>query len=228
MMSEKKIKAAIFDLDGTILYTLPSIAKAGNRMLADLGFPPRPEEEYRYYCGDGSWNLAKRTLIVSMGESNLSEEQKLSLIDRGDALNRKYLAEDPMYKMKPYEGIPEALAALKRRGLSLAVFSNKPDAQVREIIPRFFGDMFDVIQGQTGSMPIKPDPAGALAITDLLGIHPSEVMYFGDSGTDMRTGKAAGMYTVGCMWGYRTEEELWENGADRVISAPSETLNLTP
>ena len=236
-----KVKACRFDLDGTVLYTLESIALAGNRMLESMGYAGRPVEEYRYYCGDGSDNLVKRVLGVSEGlipVSVLEDESadwtritealpySRERIEAGSALNRRFLAEQPLYRVHPYEGMPEALSALKEMGLRLAVFSNKPDASAKAAIKGAYGGLFDHVQGQTEGIPIKPDPAGALLTAEALRADPSECVYFGDTWTDMRTGKSAGMYTAGVLWGYRPAAELSANGADALVRSPDEIPDL--
>lgn len=220
MKKPEKVKACIFDLDGTILYTLESVARAGNRMLRSLGLPEQPLDDFRFHCGDGSRNLVERCIRAAGGTP--TEET----IARGDALNRQFLAEDPSYRVRPYEGIPEVLLQLKRRGILLAVFSNKPDDAAQTAVRNAFGGLFDYIQGQTAEVPIKPDPAGALAAAAALGADPGECMYFGDTWTDMQTGRNAGMYTVGVLWGYRGREELADNGADAFAEVPADILKL--
>ena len=222
IIARSKMRACIFDLDGTILYTLESIALAGNRMLEQLGFPPQPVEDYRYYCGDGASVLVKRVLTKVGG---LTEENLKS----GDLLNRAFLAEKPLYHVKPYDGIPEALASLKERGILLAVCSNKPHEAAQQVIPGMFGDLFAHVQGQTPTIPTKPDPQIALRTAEELGVKPEECVYFGDTWTDMQTGRAAGMRTVGVLWGYRDRKELTDNGAEILIERPEEiplTLDL--
>ena len=209
------IRAAVFDLDGTVLYTLESVALAGNRMLEALGLPAQPVSDYRYFCGDGSDNLVRRCLRAAGG---YTEEN----YRKGCILNPRFLAEQPLYQVKPYDGITEALTELKERGIRLAVFSNKPDAATQAAIRGCFGDLFNVVRGQVPGTPIKPDPAGALAVASAMGARPEECLYFGDTWTDMKTGKAAGMRTIGVLWGYRDEKELTDNGADDLISSPSE------
>ena len=219
-MAVKPYKACIFDLDGTILNTLESIALAGNRMLAELGFPAQSTDDYRFFCGDGAENLVRRCLkrVDGFTEENFRA---------GNRLNRKFLAEQPLYRVRPYEGMPETLARLKERGLKLAVFSNKPDDAAQEAVAGTYGtELFDCVRGQTAETPLKPDPAGALRIAAEFGAEPQECLYFGDTWTDMRTGKNAGMYTVGVLWGFRGEDELRENGADRMIAAPEDILNF--
>ena len=213
------IKACIFDLDGTLLYTLDSIAYAGNRMLEELGLPPQPLDDYRYFCGDGSENLVRRVLKAAGG---FTEEN----IRAGDILNRKFLRENPLYHVRVYDGLYGVLALLKDEGIRLAVFSNKPDDAAVSAVRGACGDLFDIVRGQKKDVPIKPDPAGALAIARELGVLPEECLYLGDTWTDMKCGKAAGMKTVGVLWGYREEEELRTNGADVIIRRPGEIPGL--
>lgn len=213
------VRACIFDLDGTILYTLDSIALAGNRMLRELGFPEQPVDDYRYYCGDGADNLVKRCLKKVDG---YTEENFRS----GCILNRKFLAEQPSYGVHPYEGMQEILQELKKQGIRLAVFSNKPDDAAQEAVEGSYGDLFDIVRGQIRGIPIKPDPRGALYIAQELEVSPGQCLYFGDTWTDMQTGKSAGMETIGVLWGYRDERELVDNGADRIIREPAEILTL--
>lgn len=211
-------RLCIFDLDGTILYTLDSIARAGNRMLRELGRPEQPVDSYRYFCGDGSDILTRRALAASGG---VTEED----LARGCILNRKYIAEYASYHVRPYEGIPEALEALRAAGETLAVFSNKPHEAAGPAVRNAFGDgLFSHIRGQIAGIPPKPAPDGALGIARHFGARPEDCLYFGDSRTDMRTGRAAGMYTVGVLWGYRDEKELVDNGADELVRTPSELV----
>jgi phosphoglycolate phosphatase len=209
------IRACIFDLDGTILYTLDAIALAGNRMLEELGFPAQPVDDYRYYCGDGSDNLVRRCLKKVGGDTEDN-------LDAGYILNRKFLAEKPNYHVHPYEGMEQALRTLKAQGIRIAVVSNKPDDSAQMTVHAQYGDLFDHVQGQGNGVPIKPDPTGALRTAETLGVKPSECLYFGDTWTDMKTGRNAGMHTIGVLWGYRDRKELEENGAERIIERPDE------
>jgi len=132
-----------------------------------------------------------------------------------------------MYKVKPFDGITELLAALKDRGIKNAVFSNKPHAQAVEVIGDLFAPgTFDAVQGQMDSLRRKPFPDGALEIAGRLGVRPEECLYFGDTDTDMQTGTAAGMFTIGVLWGFRPKEELLEHGAMALICKPLDALEL--
>jgi phosphoglycolate phosphatase len=133
-----------------------------------------------------------------------------------------------MYQVKPYDGICELLEALKAAGIRIAVLSNKPHQQTIDVVEALFGKgYFDLIQGQVDQVPVKPDPAGAFLILEKLGLSASEVLYVGDTGTDMQTGKGCGAFTVGVLWGFRKRDELEENGADAIIAHPLELLRYT-
>ena len=129
--------------------------------------------------------------------------------------------------MKPYDGILELLEGLKAQGIKIAVLSNKPHGAAVEVVHKIFGqDMFHKIQGQTSEIPRKPSPIGALAVAKEFGALPQECLYCGDTNTDMDTGKAAGMFTIGVTWGFRPRTELEEHHADKIVDHPSEILEL--
>lgn len=213
-----KKKAVIFDLDGTLSDSISSIKYCGDRALAVCGYAPFPESDYKYFVGDGAANLVKRALLAS-GDS------KLVHFDEVFTAYKEFFAVDCMYEVKPYEGIPQLLAALKERGLSLAVLSNKPHLQTLGVIAALFGeDCFDVVLGQQEGIPIKPDPAGVFEIMKQLKVSAKEVLYLGDTATDMKTGKSAGAYTLGVLWGFRERAELEEAHGDAIIEHPLEAL----
>lgn len=211
-------EAVIFDLDGTLSDSIASIKYCGDRAIAPFGYGPFPESDYKYFIGDGVVNLIRRVLTAS-------GDKELSHFDEALRLYREYFAVDCMYQVKPYEGIPELLAELKKRGIRIAVLSNKPHAQTIDVIETLFGKgYFDVIRGQKEGVPIKPDPGGVFAILEQLDLKAEDILYLGDTATDMRTGKSAGAFTVGALWGFRDRRELEESSADAVIGHPSELL----
>ena len=212
------IRACIFDLDGTIADTVESIGVVGNRLLRHYGLPEQPIQEYNYYAGDGADELVKRILKASKGTDKVDYEE-------ARVLYRKWFEEDPLYHVKPFEGIPELLRGLKEEGIRIAVFSNKPHHAAVDVVKKIFGEgLFDEVQGQTAQVPRKPSPVGALAIADRLGVTPEECLYLGDTNTDMDTGKAAGMFTVGVTWGFRPRRELQEQEAKNIVDRPDEVL----
>lgn len=219
------MKAVIFDLDGTLSDTIDSIKYCGDRAVAPLGYGPFTEEQYKYFVGEGVCNLIRR-MLVTAGDADDKHPEGVHF---EEVLKRykAYFAEDCMYQVKPYDGIAELLAELKRKGFKLCVLSNKPHEETENVIHTLFGEnVFDVVQGQTDGIPIKPDPTAALRIAEGLAIPPENIVYLGDTATDMQTGKAAGFFTVGVLWGFRTREELEDNHADVVIAHPMELLSV--
>ena len=213
-------KAVIFDLDGTLADTIASIAWCGNRALARFGLPSFTEAEYKRFVGDGAAMLVRRALLAA-------GDGKLSRFDEVYQEYRDIFSRDCMYQVKPYEGIVPLLSELKKRGIRIAVLSNKPDADSRHVVEELFGKgYFDHVQGQAEGIPRKPDPAGVYRIMEAFGMRAEDFLYVGDSCVDMRTGKAAGLFTVGVLWGFRDRAELEENHADAVIARPEELLSF--
>ena len=204
-------KACIFDLDGTLCDSVESIAWSANRALRDFGMREAATEQYKIFVGDGVDVLIQR--LLRFGGDEACEN-----FERVRERYMEYFKEGCLHNVKPYPGIVEALKELKKQGAKLAVLSNKPDANTKNVIRTVFPEegLFDWVQGQSGAFPRKPDPAGALYIAEQFGVKPEECMYLGDTSTDMKTGTAAGMYTVGVLWGFREERELRENGSDAI------------
>ncbi len=110
----------------------------------------------------------------------------------------------------------------------MAVFTNKPDSAAQKVIRYFFPDFqFELVRGSIPSRPIKPDPTGALDIANEMGLPPSQFLYLGDTGTDMITANAAGMYPVGVLWGFRNAAELIQNGAKLLLDKPVQLFDKT-
>ena len=213
-------KVCIFDLDGTIADTVESIAHVGNQTLRAFGLSEIPVKDYNFYAGDGADVQVKRMLAAVPGGDKVDYEEVRTQY-------RKWFAENPFYHVKPYDGILELLEGLKAQGIKIAVLSNKPHGAAVEVVHKIFGqDMFHKIQGQTSEIPRKPSPIGALAVAKEFGALPQECLYCGDTNTDMDTGKAAGMFTIGVTWGFRPRTELEEHHADKIVDQPSEILEL--
>jgi phosphoglycolate phosphatase len=213
-------QAVLFDLDGTLLDTLEDLADTMNRVLRTNGLPMHPTASYRYFVGDGVQTLVLRAIPQEMRgdeetvrklESEMREEYRLSW-DR---------------KTRPYEGAAGLLARLTEMGIKRAVLSNKPHGLVAEMLDRYFpGVFFEAAFGNRPGIPKKPDPAAALEISRICGVPPASFLYLGDTDTDMRTARAAGMSPVGALWGFREEDELRRAGAERLIAAPPELIAL--
>ena len=212
-------KAVIFDLDGTLADTIASITYCGNLALSRFGLPSFGEEDYKRFVGDGAAMLIRRALLAA-------GDERLEHFDEVYETYLEIFAKDCMYQVKPYEGICALLEELKRLSVRIAVLSNKPDRDSLRVVEALFGKgYFDFVQGQREDIPRKPDPAGVYRIMEAFVLPAGDFLYVGDSGVDMKTGRAAGIFTVGVLWGFRDREELVENGADAVISKPLELLS---
>ena len=213
------IKACVFDLDGTLADTLESMAYITNAIMRKFQLKEQPAEKFKYYCGEGASMLMKRCLLDS-------GDEKLIHLEEGQKMYREMFAENPMYKVTVYDGIMEVLQTLKEKGLQLGVCSNKPHPATVKVMETMFPGLFEIVLGQSDDIARKPAPDGALKIAETFGVSPEECMYIGDTRTDMLTGKAAGMFTVGVLWGFRDREELEKSGADAVVEHPHELLKF--
>jgi len=217
--NNKKFKAVLFDLDGTLLDTLQDIADSANAALRHLGFTGHPAEAYKYFVGGGIEELAERALPQS--ERNADTVAECLKLTRSEYQRRWAV------HTRPYPGIREMLYELRNRNVPTAVLSNKPHEFTCRIVEEFFGDyVFVSVRGATENVPVKPDPTVALQIAGQMKIPPAQFVYVGDSGTDMQTAVAAGMYAVGALWGFRTKDELVRTGTDRLIESPCELVTL--
>jgi phosphoglycolate phosphatase len=213
------MKAVIFDLDGTLLDTIEDIADSMNDVLDRYGFPRHSIAEYKLFVGDGAANLVRRSVCGADVTGDT-----LARLEEG--YRAEYLKRHAD-KTKPYDGIPELLKALADRGVKLAVLSNKPHDSTEKVMAYYFPDVaFDALIGQRPGRPIKPDPCGAFEILEFLGAEKEEVLYIGDTDTDMLTAKAAGLKAVGALWGFRDKAELAANGADLYAVHPMDLVDL--
>ena len=211
-----EFKAAIFDLDGTVLDTLEDLADSVNAVLHRHGWPVHPLEAYRWFVGDGLAVLVERALPERAAEDAASVDMVVAEFDQEYA--RRWNA-----KTRPYSGIPALLDRLVEDGLKLAVLSNKPHRFTRQCVTGFLGRWpWAVVMGHQDGKPKKPDPSGAHDAARLMRVRPVDCVYFGDTGVDMETARGAGMYAVGVLWGFRDEQELRGAGAHVVIRTPAE------
>lgn len=213
------IKAVIYDVDGTVLDTLSTIAHYGNKALEHFGFLPLPEENYKYYAGNGAKVLIEKMLEASGVSVNEHFENVFTYYN--DIYNAS-----PVAYTKPFEGITELVVALKEKGIKQAVVSNKPDFATRGVMSACFGDEFDRVYGARDGVKLKPDPDALLSVLDELGVDKSECLYVGDTSVDMDTGRNADVKTVGVLWGFRDREELEEHGADYIVDKPEQILEI--
>ncbi len=212
-------RALISDLDGTLLDTLQDMADAVNISLARLGLPQHELAAYRYFVGDGRRTMAFRALP----EDRRDEATLESLL----ALIAEEYGSRWMSNSRPYDGIPELLDSLTLAGIRLAVLSNKPHLYTEPMVSTILARWpFECVVGESDLVARKPDPGGALRILSQMNLKPEECVYIGDSGVDMQTATATGMYPVGALWGFRDADELLHGGAKTLAQHPGDVMAL--
>ena len=188
-----------------------------NKALSDFGFPIHDTEFYKETVGDGLPKLVERVLPKAHRDektiNRCVQEMETEYQKRWNS------------KTKPYEGILDLLAALSERSIQMSVVSNKLEIYTKLAVDFYFPQFaFDYVLGASPSLPRKPDPSCALLIAEGLNIEPRHFIFLGDTNTDMKTAVAAGMFPVGALWGFRSQNELEESGAKAVISHPLDLL----
>lgn len=214
-----KYKAAIFDLDGTLLNTLEDLADAVNVALDKNGMPVRTLEEVRQFVGNGIVNLMERA--VPMGKDNPAFEQALQDF-------KQYYGEHCNDKTDLYPGIENILHRLKQSGVRMAIVSNKADFAVRELSPLYFEGVIEVAFGENEAAGIRRKPAPDMVLKALEALHCTvqDAVYIGDSDVDLATARAAGMPCIGVSWGFRGRTFLEQQGADAIIDEPEQLENF--
>ncbi|MHC4423215.1 MAG: HAD family hydrolase [Planctomycetota bacterium] len=202
-----------------MLDTLDDLANSMNAALTRLGFPTHPTDSFRYFIGSGVDYLANCVLP----KDNLDGPTITKCMAAYRDEYREHFADNT----KPYPGIPELLSTLAERNIPQVILSNKPDEFTQIIVEKLLPRCsFQIVRGAGPSVPPKPDPAAALQIANELKIPPPLFLYLGDTNTDMQTANSAGMYAAGALWGFRTAEELRENGAKTLVESPQDVLRL--
>lgn len=213
------IKTVIFDLDGTLLDTIQDIGGTCNIILNRHGYPSLPTKTYCYYVGKGVRHLMTRLFEHFDIDDTLF-----------DVFMKQYFDVYPVESTKHtdiYDGINELIIGLKEMGVSVNVLSNKPHIQVQEIMPYYFKNQpFELMYGKHDGIDPKPNPALLFKMMNQLGVKKEEVLYVGDTKTDIETALNADLSSVGVLWGFREEKELVEAGALHIVSKPNEILDI--
>ena len=209
-------KAAIFDLDGTLIDSLEDLADSVNEMLSAHNFQTYDVDKYRYFVGNGSKKLIERTIPEEKRVDSQFVESALK--EYKECYARRFFN-----KTKVYDGIQEMLKQLQGWNIPMGICTNKHQSAADVIVKKLFPkDMFLDVIGDRDGLPRKPDPKKVLMIAEQMNVKPEEVAYFGDTSVDMDTARNAGFFAVGVLWGFRPKEELVEHGADVLLSSPME------
>lgn len=207
-------QTVIFDLDGTLLNTLEDLADAGNWVCRRNGWPEHSLKEFRAMVGHGIPNLVERF-------SPEGCRSPLLMVNTLAQFSQYYGAHN-MDKTLPYAGMEELAAELKKRGVQMAVYSNKADDFSRQIVEHFFPGVFSLVRGKVRGVPVKPDPTGVRQVLAELNADPAATLFVGDSSVDMETAHNAGLPACGVTWGFRSRESLEAAGAEFLADTPEQ------
>ena len=205
-----RYEAILFDMDGTVLYTLEDLHDAINAALAHFGMPALTLEQVRAYVGNGSARLVE--LAVPEGTT---EEKRQAVLD----WYKPYYDAHCNVKTRPYDGIPELMRQLRAAGLRLVIISNKPDSAVRLLAEDHFPGLLDLAVGETARVRRKPWPDMIEVSAARLGLDKSRCLYVGDSEVDVLTARNAGIDCASVCWGFRSREQLLEAGAAHIFDS---------
>lgn len=210
-------KLVIFDLDGTLLNTINDLGVSCNYALEQLGYSTHSLSAYPFMVGNGVRRLIER----AQPDASPEEVKKIMKIFK------EHYDEHNTDTSHPYDDIPELLAELTRRGIGLAVASNKYQKAVTKIIGHFFPDIpFVSVQGQIEGRNVKPDPSVVFSILNDYPTPKSDVLYVGDSAVDIETARRACVESVGVTWGFSLVSQLRNSYADHIVSTPPEILKF--
>ncbi len=210
-------KGAIFDLDGTLLYTLEDLKDSVNYSLAKFGYPCRTLDEVRNFVGNGVKLLIERALPG--GEKNSDFKECLTCF-------KEHYKKNMYNKTRLFDGIDEMLAELNSRGYKIAVVSNKFDAAVKELCEKYFCGKIEIAIGESEEVRKKPAPDSVLKAMEVLNCNPELTYYIGDSEVDIETAKNAGLKCISVSWGYKDKDFLKEHGASTIVDRPLEILKI--
>lgn len=213
------IKLCIFDMDGTLVNTIDTIAHFANTALKKFGLDSIPTDDYKLLVGNGSDVLVQR-MLKKLGK-NIEDYKELHpyYVDIYD--------KDFMYLTAPYEGIVEMLKEIKAEGIKVAVLSNKDHSTAQKVAEELFEEgLIDLCMGARAGVPLKPQPDAVFEIMEHFGAKKEECLYIGDTATDIKTAKNAELYSIGVLWGFRDEAELRGAEADVIISDPMKIVDI--
>ena len=221
MKNTPKYFLAIFDMDGTILNTIDDLADSLNVILERYSMPLHTVDQVRFMVGNGIPKLIERAIPDGLDNPKFDEILKEYIA---------YYEEHSAIKTRPYDGIVEAVKALRKSGVKIAVNTNKVEAAALDLVAKYFPDCFDIVSGSRPGLPPKPAPDGVYEILKRAGIdgksEGQKAVFIGDSDVDLQTGINAGLDVIGVDWGFRGKAFLLEHGAreDNIVMKADELV----
>ena len=205
---------AIFDLDGTLLYTLEDLTDSVNFALKEFNLPECTVQQVRSFVGNGIRKLMERAIGINQNELSQNDFENCL------AIFKSHYEKNMYNKTKPFDGIIELLKNLKETNIKIAVSSNKFDSAVKELCEYYFPSLIDIAIGESKITPKKPDPSGVLQIIDYFQEKKENCVYIGDSEVDIQTAQNANVDCISVDWGYKDKSFLIEHNAQNIISTP--------
>lgn len=216
------IRAAIIDLDGTMLHTAPDFHVAINRMRTDLGLGPLGIENITHFVGKGTENLMRRVLGVDYDAEDVERRFPQALA----SYQKHYLAINGDYSTL-YPGVREGLDMLQAKGLRLACVTNKPVAFATPLLEKTgLRRYFDVLYGGDSLPKKKPDPYPLLKVCEDFNLQPRQAVAIGDSSNDAQAARAAGCRVLNVPYGYNHGESIHEVDSDGIVSTLLDAAHL--
>lgn len=216
-MSASTISTIIFDLDGTLLYTLEDLTDSTNYALSKFGYHERDIEEIKTFVGNGVSLLIERA--IPKGKDNPDFESCLALF-------KEHYSNNMYNKTKPYDGIIDLLTKLKQNNYNIAVVSNKFDEAVKSLVDKYFKNYVDIAVGQRENIAKKPAPDSVNEVIRILNVEREECIFVGDSEVDIETAANAGIPCLSVIWGYKNIDFLYEHGASTLIYSPEDIWEM--
>ena len=211
------VKLCVFDLDGTLVNTLHDLTNSLNYALEACGFPALSESRVAAIVGHS---------VNYMCEHAVPPESK-DQAEKVLAIYREHYKEHSLDRSHPYDGMIEAVEAIKAAGVTVAIASNKPHADTVKVIETLYPkDLYSIVLGRMDKFAIKPAPDVLRFIMDFFGVTPEESVYVGDSDVDVEFARNTGLDCVSCTWGYRSRKQLLEAGATCLIDDFEELLQI--
>ena len=238
-----KYSAMLLDLDGTLVNTLYSLQHTMSQVMEEVGCDPISMEQTKKYVGNGGHKFVERSLQATADRlyaeaekwEDKDPDKAFDLDQEADEVLEKYddacnayfrlFKEGCIYKADPYPGMKECLDELKTKGWKIVCITNKSLPEAIKVLDHAFGEnYFDYISGDDGTHPLKPDTGVIHDALSHIGKDASECLYVGDTNTDMQTAQRAGIPSIGCIYGFRGQKELEENGATVCIETAADLL----
>lgn len=210
-------KTVIFDLDGTLLYTLEDLKDSVNFALSKFNYPKKNLEEIRNFVGNGVKVLME--LSIPQGKNNENFNECLAIF-------KTHYAQNMYNKTKPYDGIIEMLENLQQQGFRTAVVSNKFDLATKELCKKYFAEKIEIAIGESENIRKKPAPDSIFKVMEILNSNKNSTYFVGDSEVDIQTAQNANIKCISVTWGYKDKEFLLKNGAKFLANSPKEILEI--